>query len=44
MTISVPFSDEEIAELRARAEQAGVKVRVCGCWIVTGIGWTLGGP
>ena len=26
VTISVRFSDEEIAELRARAEQAGVKV------------------
>ncbi len=26
VTISVRFSDEEIAELRARSEQAGVKV------------------
>ena len=26
VTISVRFSDDEIAELRARAEQAGVKV------------------
>lgn len=26
VTISVRFSDEEISELRARAEQAGVKV------------------
>ncbi len=26
VTISVRFSDEELAELRARAEQAGVKV------------------